>query len=581
MRLPFIVAALIAFTVSTAFPADAQSTKAMALEFLMRHAPVALKCQREDGAFFPFPEWKQPSRYHQYCLYPLAYLYVTPEAGKFYHDPALLNAVRASMRYMSGLIKPDGTSPVYSRGGHWGDTLDDWWPYFALESWQIVRGHLTPEENALWEKIIRRCVEGCVKHVERTLADPKFPNADSVANHFVWFLLSVFRAGKVFAQDDWCRLAEGGLQRVIAVQQPGGYWHEGGGPTTLYNFVTTDAISLYAIETGNAAAWQAVRKAEEFHRAFTYPDGVPVETIDGRVHYTGRPMMIIPAGFTHSPTGQAYVQRQIASLMRQPVEDFLQGYSFFTDVARHADNAEPVETPLPLHVLPNRLAAITCSHGWVCAASAIVNRSVKSRWFQDRQNHLSLWHSRTGLIFGGGNSIGQPAFSTVVVEKPDGSAQAFVASAAELLLAEHSRLAIALTVGGERVEIAVRLEDRRTVRLEALWRGPGHGPCVWQLPLRLDRSAKIIASRKTHALGDRNLTLTGADLGDNLSYSAWRLQWQDAAGATFRWPVEQFTPYFKDGKPDKSDPASHAAYGVLELRLRESVPVRVKFTITE
>lgn len=553
-------------------------TKKLALEYLTRHAPAVLKSQREDGAFFPYPEWKDPSRYHQYCLYPLAYLYVTPEAGKYHHDPALLNAVRASMRYMSGLIKPDGRSAHFSRGGYWGEALDEWWTYFALETWPLVRPELSVEENALWSQTIRRSVDGCVAHVGGVLAKPNWLNPADVQNHFVCHLLAVYRAGEVFARADWRRLAEGGFQRVIAAQQPAGYWHEGGGPSTLYNHVTTWAVSRYAWESNDPAAWQAVRKAEEFHRAFTYPNGVPVETIDGRVRYTGHTVSIIPSGFTRSPAGQAYVRHQITSLLSQPFEDGYQGYAFFTDVARFAGDAKADSSPPPpVYTLPNRLAGIIRTQGWVAVASAIVKPpTAENRWWQDRQQHLSLWHPRTDLIVGGGNTKGQPLFSTFVVEDASGKVLSHLAKAAELRRAEPAKLELALTLADEQVELTAEILNANTARLTARWHGSGSARYVWQLPLWLAREAGLDVGGKHLALTGESLALSGARLGTELKHRALRLRWEHAPEASFIWPVLPFNPYKKEGVADLA-----SAQGVLRIPLTRTQPIQVTIIVQD
>jgi hypothetical protein len=563
--------------------AGAKNTKAMALEYLARHVPTVLKAQREDGAFFPFPEWKNPSRYHQYCFYPLAYLYATPEAGKFHRDPALLKAARASISYASSTMKPDGRMPVHSRGDYWGDALDEWWTYFALETRQLIGAELPAEENDLWSRSIRRSVEGCVQHVERTLADPKFLGTDIAANHFASYLLAVYRAGEIFAREDWRRLAESGFQRMIPLQQPGGYWSEGGGPTTAYNHITTWAISLYAQKSNNPSAWQAVRKAEAFHRAFTYPNGSPIETIDGRVRYHGCAPAFIPVGFCHSPDGQAYVQQQIASLMHHPLGagaegfgDGYLGYAFFTEVARHAGNIEAKPSPsVGAYTVPNQLAGIVRAQGWVCVASAIVNPVTSAnRWWLERQQHLSVWHSRTDLIVGGGNTRNQPLFSTLVVEDADGKILSHLAKAAGLRGVEPTKIELALTIADEQVELFTEILDAKTVRLTALWRGPGKGRCVWQLPLWLTRSEGITAGGQHHALAAQPLKLAGTAIGTELTHHHWRVRWDQATKAAFVWPVLPFNPYKRDGVVEPG-----AAQGVLRIPLTQAQPTQVIITV--
>ena len=68
---------------------------------------------------------------------------------------------------------------------------------------------------------------------------------------------------------------------------------------------------------------------------------------------------------------------------------------------------------------------------------------------------------------------------------------------------------------------------------------------------------------------------------NELKNGSWSLRWDETVEATLHWPVLPATPYFKDEKLAKKDRRHSIPYGVLRLRLRESVPVRVKFTITD
>src|SRR5438270_6622014 len=52
---------------------------------------------------------------------------------------------------------------------------------------------------------------------------------------------------------------------------------------------------------------------------------------------------------------------------------------------------------------------------WFTCLSAYHTCVSDSRWIQDRQNLVSLFHEKTGLIIGGGNTKLQPLFSTFTV----------------------------------------------------------------------------------------------------------------------------------------------------------------------
>ncbi len=52
---------------------------------------------------------------------------------------------------------------------------------------------------------------------------------------------------------------------------------------------------------------------------------------------------------------------------------------------------------------------------WFFCLSAFVVEIPQNRWGQDRQNFVSVFHDRTGLIVGGGNTKLQPLWSTFTV----------------------------------------------------------------------------------------------------------------------------------------------------------------------
>src|SRR5438132_11362652 len=58
-------------------------------------------------------------------------------------------------------------------------------------------------------------------------------------------------------------------------------------------------------------------------------------------------------------------------------------------------------------------------HGpWFACLSAYEAEISDKRWIQDRQNFVSLFHDKTGLILGGGNTKLQPLWSTFTVGDP-------------------------------------------------------------------------------------------------------------------------------------------------------------------
>ena len=98
------------------------------------------------------------------------------------------------------------------------------------------------------------------------------------------------------------------MHRLAAEEQSAdGYWgeHTDNGPATGYNYLTMTCVALYGEHSHDPAAQLALRRATDFHKNFTWPDGTPVETINGRNRHWD-----VSAwghfGFSHWPDGRRY-----------------------------------------------------------------------------------------------------------------------------------------------------------------------------------------------------------------------------------------------------------------------------------
>jgi hypothetical protein len=299
-----------------------------------------------------------------------------------------------------------------------GRSPDEWRTYFWLQTFDLLRDEFTEEQRERYQSGLLRALEKVVEHAAAGAAAPDFAAHGAVSNHFCWYALTTYRGGQVFDRADWRELAADTFARICAAQQPGGYWREGGGLTTLYNYVSLAAVSLYHEFSRDPVALETVRRGLELHKHLTYPNGAPVETVDGRVRYHGRVLAILPPSWSRYPQGRATLRFLVENLLRQPFGEGHQGYAFFTEVYRYVTEGLPDE-PLMLrewYRFPDGPAAVRRLGPWmVCLSGLTRPAQPDNRWLLDRQNHLSLWHNATGLIVGGGGSKGQPDWSTFVV----------------------------------------------------------------------------------------------------------------------------------------------------------------------
>ncbi|MHC4715645.1 MAG: hypothetical protein ACYS5V_01630 [Planctomycetota bacterium] len=350
---------------------------------------------------------------NQDVIFPLAVLF-TAEGGRWGGDSEVLELAELGGDALRDwqddqgrfeFIKPDGS--------RWGKTYMCWSMYHWLEAHALLSGAMDAARRGRWEAGLRLSFDG----VARELA-----GGTRLHNIPCWHAMGLVRASEVLGEERWGRLGRELIARHVEAQNPEGYWPEGGGPTTLYNLVYAHAVGLYHAFTGDESVLECLRRALEFHLRFTYPDGTAVETVDGRVKYNPEPIAIGCPGFLPFPQGRGLVSHLVARARQVAPEGRLSPY--LAPVALHAPD-EPAEAIpqqqgefLSIHhgraLVRRRGPWFYCLSGYLTPAEDVPEVS-RRRWILDRQNCLSVWHERAGLVVGGGNSKGQPEFSTFQV----------------------------------------------------------------------------------------------------------------------------------------------------------------------
>jgi len=216
---------------------------------------------------------------------------------------------------------------------------------------------------------------------------------------------------------------------------------------------------------------------------------------------------------------------------------------------------------------------MTARHGpWFLCLSAYTAPAPKSRWIQDRQNLVSIYHDKTGLILGGGNTKLQPAWSNFTVGnvtllkhtpgdiKPDFLPKGelyHVPSAAKLI--RRPDPALELTYGKETCRIHVRPKDDRALEYSIDATAESDLPVTAHLTLipRMNRPLETAAGEK-HTLGTTPIELSAEQIGGWVSHAGWRLHLPSCA--SLHWPALPHNPYRKDGRAGASE-------GRIEIRI--------------
>jgi hypothetical protein len=464
---------------------------------------------------------------NQDILYPLAVLYCRP--GTRYHgDPAILDMALRAGDAIRDFQYPDGQVEFLKvDGSRWGPTYMCWTNYAWLEAYALLRDQMDAGRRQRWEEGLTLAHDGMAREVSGL----------QVHNIPCWKAMSCYRAGQLFGREDWQTAGTAMIRRVVAEQQPGGYWAEHGGPSTLYNYVYVHGLGLYYAFSGDASLLPALAAASDFHQAFIYPDGAPVETADGRVKYHAHMMPMGWVGFSACPQGRRLVRYLAERLDPQRDLPGFQGGAIASAVERLLAGDE---APISLDETSFRKQyqdwAVVCREGpWFACLSAYVSPPVPDRWGQDRQAFLSLWHDGLGLLLGGGNSKDQPEWSSFVAEGR------FLPDRGELLA---DGAGVALSYGNVRCLLRLVLTGQGVV-IEAEAEG---GPALQQFVLQAHPGDTVRSARGEEALlGGVAVHWGPRQLGEWLELKGCRITVPH--GAEFRWPTTAFNPYAADGAP--------------------------------
>lgn len=488
----------------------------------------------------------------QHPMYPLAVAYSTPgDKNPYYHDPKLLSVIVKSGDPL--IEKMDGEGRwIFEKkdGSTWGMIWMPWTYSRWIRTFGLIRDQMPPEARKAWTGALGLGFTGisknCLGHVHNI-----------PAHH----AMGLYAAGTILDRPDWRRQAADFMVRVIGSQSEGGYWPEGGGPVVAYDFVYVDAVGTYYAMSGDQRVLPALEKAAAFHRHFTYPGGQNVETIDQRNPFAGS-IASGNAGFTFSRAGRAYLQNQWSRLGIDRLDADLIASLLLYGKEGPIDAPPAGETGQTFVLSEGGVdRAATLRRGpWFVCLSAYTTPIVNSRWIQDRQNLVSIYHDKTGLIVGGGNTKLQPGWSNFTIGDPALLAHApgdenpdfipkgelhHVPSAARLVLEPEAGLDLAYGPETCRVRLAVKDEATLEYRLETTTQS--NLPAAGHLTLlpHLGETLETAGGTKT-ILGSEPIELAPEQVGGSVTHAGWRLRLP--ASTSLRWPVLPHNPYRKDGR---------------------------------
>lgn len=444
----------------------------------------------------------------------------------------------------------------------------EWEIHFWLDSYRLLEGNLSEERLTRWRKQLERNVEWFADQTEARIDFPRYqhPFIRTSTNHYALFASTVYLAGRVLKKAEWEELGGRAMHRLATEEQAsGGYWGEftDNGPATGYNYVTMTCVALYYEHSLDTGALESLRRATDFHKHFTWPNGEPVETINGRNrHWDVDPWGSF--GLSHWADGRRY-----AEFLSQ---FFISGNVSARDLGRLSQNAlyyhEGPTAPIPqelshaAHQMPVP-AGIRRTEPWTVCLSGLYDPPIDSQFTIDRQGNLSIYHDQLGMIITGAGSKHQPELATIMEEAQDEITT--VPRNSRLRMSDElDRIGLAYRTFFVDLQVPRPEPERITVRFKVIEVGPNRMENAWiNLQLVL-KPGEVLETAHTKVRLDENpVELSPEEIGGWIRHRGWTLMVHPTARLT--WPVLPFNPY-------RNGPETDLEYAVGRL----SIPLEVE-----
>lgn len=208
---------------------------------------------------------------------------------------------------------------------------------------------------------------------------------------------------------------------------------------------------------------------------------------------------------------------------------------------------------------------------WVVAYSGLMEAPSASQFRLDRQGHVSVFHTKTGLIVTGANSKRQPELATFR-EKTGGQLYYMPFSTRLRMDGPEDSLALAYNSFFSVLEVPRPAEREAQLRFVIHTKGKGaESALTLQLCLKGGGALETGAGKKID-LGEQPVELGPADIGGWIRHNGWTLRTD--AGAKLVWPVRPFNPYAN--APETGIQNAVGALSVPLKRADETIAFRVQ-----
>jgi len=370
-----------------------------------------------SGRFHP-ERWDE--RYNN-VIYPLAYLYRTPDP----HNPhtGAEHLVQAALAGGDVYVKTQNEFGEWPHAPSGGYCLAEWPAYYLTETFALLRDGMAAAQRTRWEKTLERYATHACRR----------PFSLTSPSNEAWKCLVLFRLGQLLDREEWCKTARFQREQLARTQRPEGYWDEpvlGHGASPTYHHLHLGALGLFTCYSGEAEG-PDLRRAWEFAVTASYPDGTPLDCLDGRSAFAPEAVLSSAPVLARHPAGRRLlqsVQRTLDELRgSDPRRQFASTWSafiepcFLVDAHRHFPAEQvPVPESAPLGEGTVRLGqgfTVRRAPWFAAAVDGVSDTALVSADHSafERQSRFSLWHDRWGVILGGGSQARTSYLSPVNV----------------------------------------------------------------------------------------------------------------------------------------------------------------------
>ncbi len=467
------------------------------------------------------------------------------KANPWYHSERVLGAIAKGGEALVDDQDPQGQWTFRKKDNStWGQIHMPWTYSRWVRAYHIVKDALPADSRAKWERGLKLGFTGI-----RRYADGGVHN---IPTHHA---MALYIAGVSFGNEEWQDAARKFMAKVVAKQDPAGFWSEHFGPVVGYNEVYVDALGIYYHFSRDPVVLEALQRSARFHASMLWPDGSPVACIDERqVYHAG--VSVGNVGFTWTPEGRGYLRQQLWLYM--PTHASL-GAEYAANMllcgGEGASVLPPAAGDKATAYLGNRDAVVSRCKPWQWALSAYACPVPDNRWIQDRHNLVDIYRDGLGLVAGGGNTKLQPYWSTFTVgdpellkhkagdENPDFTPQIGLQwtpdkatleerGAGQRLVLRYGAASCSVTCTPEQDELRLTYEAPADQQVEA------------HLPLMKRGANVVLADGRKVRLGEA-LALSAEQVGPWFAYDGLKVTMP--TGARLLWPARQHDPYKKDG----------------------------------